>query len=45
MTLEIPTKLNAQQRKAIEEMAAKLDPNCYQKKTSFGQKVKDLFGI
>ncbi len=45
VTLEVPTRLNSQQRKAIEEMAEKLDASCYQKKTSFGQKVKDLFGI
>lgn len=43
--LEVPTKLNAKQRKAIEDMDAALDKNCYQKKNGFAQKVKDIFGF
>ena len=43
--LEVPTKLNGKQRKAIEDMAAAVDPSCYQKKSSFSKKVKEFFGI
>ena len=41
--LEVPTKLNGAQKKAIKEMGEKVGPDCYQKKSSFAQKVKDLF--
>ncbi|MCR4711438.1 MAG: molecular chaperone DnaJ [Clostridia bacterium] len=43
--LEVPTKLNSKQRKAIEEMEAAVDQNCYQKKSSFANKVKDFLGL
>ena len=43
VTLEIPTKLNAKQKKAIETMGKALGPSCYQKKSSFAEKMKDLF--
>ncbi len=43
VTLEVPTKLNAKQRKAIQDMGAALNEECYQKKTSFAEKIKDLF--
>ena len=45
VTLEVPTKLNAQQKKSIEEMAEKVDKSCYQEKSSFAQKLKDVFGF
>lgn len=41
--LEVPTKLNGKQRKAIEEMKAALTPDCYQKKGKFMDALKDLF--
>ena len=43
--LEVPTKLSAKQRKAIEDMDAALDKSCYQKKNGFAQKVKEIFGF
>ena len=43
VTLEIPTKLNAKQKKAVETMGKALDSSCYQKKSSFAEKMKDLF--
>ena len=45
VSLEVPTKLNSKQRKSIEEMAEVVDKSCYQEKTGFAQKLKDLFGI
>ena len=42
--LEVPTKLNAKQKKAIEEMGEAVDSSCYQKKTGFTQKLKEFFG-
>lgn len=41
--LEVPSKLTAKQKKAIEEMDKALDGKCYQKKTGFAEKVKELF--
>ncbi len=41
--LEVPTKLDKKQRKAVEEMGKVLDGKCYQKKNGFAEKVKDLF--
>ena len=41
--LEVPTKLNTKQKKAIESMEKTLDEKCYQKKSSFAEKVKELF--
>lgn len=43
VVLEIPTKLNSKQKKAVEEMGKALDNNCYQKKSGFAEKMKDLF--
>lgn len=45
VTLEVPTKLNSKQKKSIEEMAEIVDKSCYQEKTGFAQKLKDIFGI
>lgn len=41
--LEVPTKLNSKQKKAIEDMGNTLTEECYQKKTSFADKIKELF--
>ena len=41
--LEVPTKLNSKQRKAIEAMGDALDGKCYQKKSTFAEKMKELF--
>ena len=41
--LEVPTKLNAKQKKAIEDMGKAVDHKCYQKKSSFAEKMKELF--
>lgn len=41
--LEVPTKLDAKQKKLIREMGEALDGECYQKKKSFGEKLRDLF--
>ena len=41
--LEVPTKLDRKQKKAIEEMGKALGNKCYQKKNGFAEKMKDLF--
>lgn len=41
--LEVPTKLNAKQKKAIEDMGKAVDTKCYQKKSGFAEKMKELF--
>ncbi len=43
VTLEVPTKLSGKQKKAVEAMEEALDEKCYQKKSGFAEKVKDLF--
>ena len=43
--VEVPTKLSSKQKKAIQDMSAALDKSCYEKKTGFAQKVKDIFGF
>ena len=43
VNLEVPTKLNHKQKKAIEEMGKAVNEDCYQKKSSFAEKLKDLF--
>ncbi len=42
--LEVPTKLNSKQKKAIEEMGKAVHSDCYQKKSSFSDKMKEFFG-
>lgn len=42
--LEVPTKLNSKQKKAIEEMGKVVHSDCYQKKSSFSDKMKEFFG-
>ena len=43
VNLEIPTKLNGKQKKAIEAMASEVTEECYQKKSSFTSKIKEWF--
>ena len=43
VTLEIPTKLNSKQKKAIETMAKVVTNECYHKKSTFADAVKELF--
>lgn len=43
VNLEVPTKLNSEQKKLVREMGEKLSGNCYQKKSGFAQKMKDFF--
>jgi len=43
VNLEVPTKLNGKQKKIIEEMGKTVTEDCYQKKSSFAEKLKDLF--
>lgn len=43
VNIEIPTKLTGKQKKAIEEMNKTLGLDCYQKKKSFADTVKDIF--
>jgi molecular chaperone DnaJ len=41
--LEVPTKLNSKQKKAITEMSKIVDDGCYHKKGGFAEKLKELF--
>jgi molecular chaperone DnaJ len=41
--LEIPTKLNAKQRKAVEDLGKELSSDAYQKKNKFAETIKELF--
>ena len=43
VNLEVPTKLNHKQKKAIEEMGKTVTEDCYQKKSGFAEKLTDLF--
>lgn len=43
VNLEVPTKLNGKQKKAIRNMAKEVDESCYAKKTSFFDTLKELF--
>ena len=43
VNLEIPTKLNNKQKKAISEMAKAVTEDCYQKKGGFAEKLKEMF--
>ena len=39
--LEVPTKLNSKQKKAIEEMGTTVTSDCYQKKSAFIERMKE----
>lgn len=41
--LEIPTKLNARQKKAVEDMGKELTSESYHKKNKFAETIKELF--
>ena len=43
VNLEVPTKLNGKQKKAIRKMADEVDESCYAKKKSFIDTIKELF--
>ena len=43
VTLEVPTKLNHKQKKAIESMGKSVTSDCYQKKSSFLDSIKEFF--
>ena len=43
VTLEIPTKLNSKQKKAIEAMGKTVTNDCYHKKSSFLDSIKEFF--
>lgn len=43
VNLEIPTKLNGKQKKAIAEVGKVLTEDCYQKKGGFAEKIKEMF--
>ena len=43
IVLEVPTKLNGKQKKAVSEMAKTLTDDCYQKKGGFAEKLKEMF--
>ena len=43
VNLEVPTKLNHQQKKAIEDMGKVVTEECYQKRNSFKEKFKEFF--
>lgn len=43
VTLEVPTKLNSEQKKIVKEMGEKVGMDCYKKKSGWAQKLKDFF--
>ena len=45
VTLEVPNKLNARQKRAIEDMAKAVDASCYQEQSGFKRKLKEIFGF
>ncbi len=45
VSLEVPTSLNGKQKKAIKTMGDVVGKECYKHRTSFTEKIKDIFGI
>ncbi len=43
VNLEVPTKLNSKQKKAVETMSKELGNECYSQKKSFADTIKELF--
>lgn len=43
VNLEVPTKLNGKQRKAITEMGKVVTEDCYHKKGKFAEKIREMF--
>jgi molecular chaperone DnaJ len=41
--LEVPTRLNADQKKALKDMASKVGPEAYSRRKTFSDAVKELF--
>ena len=44
VTLEVPTKLSAEQKKAIKEMAQKIGPEAYARRGKFSKLMDKMFG-
>ena len=43
VSLEVPTKLNGKQKKAIQAMRDAVTDECYQKKSGFLRSIKEFF--
>ncbi|MEG2283884.1 MAG: DnaJ C-terminal domain-containing protein, partial [Bacilli bacterium] len=43
VVLEVPTKLTSKQKKAVKKLGEELGGECYTKKNSFLDSIKDLF--
>lgn len=43
VNLEVPTKLNSKQKKAITEMGKAVTEDCYHKKGKFAEKIREMF--
>ena len=43
VSLEVPTKLNGKQKKAIQAMRDAVTDECYQKKSGFLKSIKEFF--
>ena len=43
MVLEVPTKLNSEQKKLVKELAEKIGPESYAKKNKFGKVMEKMF--
>ncbi|MDR0357824.1 MAG: molecular chaperone DnaJ [Clostridiales Family XIII bacterium] len=44
VNLEVPTKLNADQKKAVKDLAGKIGKDSYAKQSKFAETVKKMFG-
>ena len=44
VVLEVPTKLNGDQKKLLKEMADRIGPDSYSKKSKFSKMVEKMFG-
>ncbi|MCL2492626.1 MAG: molecular chaperone DnaJ, partial [Clostridiales bacterium] len=44
VTLEVPTKLSAEQKKAVKEMAQKIGPEAYARRGKFSKLMDKMFG-
>lgn len=43
VNLEVPTKLNSKQKKAVTEMGKVVTEDCYHKKGKFAEKIREMF--
>jgi len=44
MVLEVPTKLNSDQKKLLKDLREKIGPECYSKKSKFSKLMDKMFG-